>query len=90
MQRVSPIIVTGMHRSGTSLMASLLATLSIDIGQQFLPADSNNPLGYFEDVEFLKFQRRVLSECCAKGDGGHPDWGWTETESLDRGAPLTR
>jgi hypothetical protein len=79
-----PVIVAGMHRSGTSLVASVLSALSIDLGQELLPADSNNVRGYFEDTDFLRLQRTILSECCAANDGGHPDWGWTESESLDK------
>jgi hypothetical protein len=51
-----------------------------------LPPDKANPRGYFEDVDFLEFQRRVLLECCMPDDGGHPDWGWTESEELNREA----
>src|SRR5215471_3410258 len=79
-----PVILTGMHRSGTSMVASMLSALSIDMGQQLLPADPNNVRGYFEDVEFLELQRRMLTACCPANDGGHPDWGWTESERLDR------
>jgi glycosyltransferase involved in cell wall biosynthesis len=80
----TPIIVTGMHRSGTSLVASWLSALGVDMGQELLPPDKGNPRGYFEDIGFLEFQRRVLSECCPPDDGGHPDWGWTESEQLNR------
>jgi glycosyltransferase involved in cell wall biosynthesis len=78
-----PIIVAGMHRSGTSLVASWLSALGVDMGQELLPPDKGNPRGYFEDIGFLEFQRRVLSQCCAPDDGGHPDWGWTESEQLN-------
>ena len=74
-----------MHRSGTSLVASWLSALGVDMGQELLPPDKGNPRGYFEDIGFLEFQRRVLSECCPVDDGGHPDWGWTESEQLNRG-----
>ena len=73
-----------MHRSGTSLVASWLSALGVDMGQELLPPDKGNPRGYFEDIGFLEFQRRVLSECCPADDGGHPDWGWTESEQLNR------
>jgi glycosyltransferase involved in cell wall biosynthesis len=81
-----PIIATGMHRSGSSLVASWLSALGVDMGQELLPTDKGNPRGYFEDIGFLEFQRRVLSECCRADDGGHPDWGWTESEQLNREA----
>ena len=73
-----------MHRSGTSLVASWLSALGIDMGQNLLPADKSNPRGYFEDVDFLQFQRTMLSESCLPNDGGHPDWGWTESEQLNK------
>ena len=73
-----------MHRSGTSLVASLLSALGVDMGQRLLPPDKGNPRGYFEDIGFLEFQRRVLSVCCQPDDGGYPDWGWTESEQLNR------
>jgi len=79
------IIVSGMHRSGTSLTASLLAALSMHLGDQLLPGDSHNPPGYFEDIEFLGFHREVLSQLCVPDERGHSDWGWTESESLDVG-----
>lgn len=73
-----------MHRSGTSLVASWLSALGVDMGQELLPPDKGNPRGYFEDIGFREFQRRVLSQCCLPDDGGHPDWGWTESEQLNR------
>jgi glycosyltransferase involved in cell wall biosynthesis len=66
------------------MMAALLSKLSVDMGQELLAPDAHNVRGYFEDVEFLSLQRRMLSESCASDDGGHPDWGWTEHETLDR------
>ncbi len=78
-----PIVVTGMHRSGTSLAASLVAASSVDMGRSLLPGDLNNQPGYFEDVEFLELQQKILAECCETSDGGHPDWGWTESESFN-------
>jgi hypothetical protein len=78
------LILTGMHRSGTSLMASLVQAMGIHVGDRLLAGDSFNAPGYFEDEDFLEFQRRVLIDCCDSSDGGWPDWGWTEHESLDR------
>ena len=77
------IIISGMHRSGTSLTASLMAALSVHLGDHLLPADSNNRRGYFEDLKFLRFHQRVLSQLCPSDEPGHADWGWTESENLD-------
>ncbi|HXO22367.1 MAG TPA: glycosyltransferase [Thermoanaerobaculia bacterium] len=80
-----PILVTGMHRSGTSLAASCLAAMGVDMGSRLLPADAANPRGYFEDVDFLEIDRRLVREATTAGEAGHPDWGWTESEKLDSG-----
>jgi hypothetical protein len=83
-QKRSPIIVAGMHRSGTSLVASILAASGVDMGDRLLAADRNNPRGYFEDLEILELQREMLHAATVPEDGGHRDWGWTESERLDR------
>ncbi len=81
----SPMIVAGMHRSGTSLVASLAAGLGVDLGDRLLAADSANPRGYFEDLDFLGLHRRMLLAATAPDDGGHRDWGWTESGRLEGG-----
>lgn len=72
-----------MHRSGTSLVASSLAAAGIAMGERLLPADERNRPGYFEDLDFLALDRRMLAAAVTPDDGGHPDWGWTEGERLD-------
>jgi hypothetical protein len=71
-----------MHRSGTSLIASFLAALGVDLGRDLLPADDANPRGYWEDRAFLELQRRILQECTPEGPG-HADWGWSEAGEAD-------
>src|SRR5207253_7463834 len=78
------LIVTGMHRSGTSFVASLLAAWNVRMGERLLPADRGNPTGYFEDVDFLELNARMLIECTPE-EAGHRDWGWTESETFDAG-----
>ncbi|HEX7833705.1 MAG TPA: glycosyltransferase, partial [Thermoanaerobaculia bacterium] len=76
------LIVAGMHRSGTSLVASLLAAWNVRMGDRLLPADGGNPAGYFEDVDFLNLNRRIL-DACTPHEAGHRDWGWTESEAFN-------
>ena len=78
------LAVTGMHRSGTSFVASLLAAWDVRMGERSVPPDRGNPAGYFEDVDFLDFNRRVLV-ACTPPEEGHRDWGWTESETFDAG-----
>ena len=82
----APLIVAGMHRSGTSLVAAMLASLGVDMGGRQLAADRNNRRGYFEDLAFLTLNRRMLAAATPTDDRGHPDWGWTESERLDANA----
>lgn len=75
---MSVLVVAGMHRSGTSLLASLLHRSGCPMGTEMLPADVNNRPGYFEDLAFLDLNRRMLAAAVPSGSPGHPDWGWTE------------
>jgi O-antigen biosynthesis protein len=56
------IVIAGMHRSGTSLVSSLLQSAGVNIGEQLLGPNTCNPHGYFEDVAFLEFHERLLRE----------------------------
>src|SRR4051794_10400370 len=52
--------ITGHHRSGTSLIASMLQTGGLDIGSRlFGPSEANKP-GHFEDMDFLNFHVDAL------------------------------
>lgn len=79
----STIIVAGMHRSGTSYTASLLEAAGVFMGAAYHPTDEFNVRGYFEDVEFLDLQRRMLRAACGQQDQQYADWGWCESEQLD-------
>lgn len=61
------VFVTGMHRSGTSLLAGLLHACGIPFGDNLLPPMKENPKGFFEDREFLQINKDIL-----KHSGG--DW----------------
>ncbi len=70
---MQPLIVLGMHRSGTSLAASLLESAGLDVGQRLLGANASNPRGHFEDEDFVELEQAVLREL-----GLNPD-GWVTT-----------
>ncbi|NBD31656.1 MAG: hypothetical protein GVY17_01445 [Cyanobacteria bacterium] len=58
---MSPIlIITGMHRSGTSLTASLLQSAGVDIGTDLIAASEGNIKGHFEDLAVVQFHENVL------------------------------
>lgn len=55
-----PLLVCGMHRSGTSLTASLLHAAGVRLGDRLLGADRGNDRGHFEDLEIYEFHQAVL------------------------------
>lgn len=56
-----PLIITGMHRSGSSLVASLLQRAGLDLGHELIGADRGNPRGHFEDAEIVRLHDRWLA-----------------------------
>jgi hypothetical protein len=64
-----PLILAGMHRSGTSLTASILAAAGVYLGDDLLPAQHGNDEGHFEDVGILRFHERVLRSLGLESDG---------------------
>lgn len=69
MDSSSPLIITGMHRSGTSLLAGFFHRSGIHLGDVLLGASPTNPSGHFEDVEILEFHRAILQR-----EFGHTMW----------------
>lgn len=55
-----PLVVTGMHRSGTSLAASLVAGAGVDVGRRLMGASRGNERGHYEDLDFYEFHARAL------------------------------
>jgi GT2 family glycosyltransferase/glycosyltransferase involved in cell wall biosynthesis len=55
------LLITGMHRSGTSLAASVFQSAGLFIGERLMgPAESNVP-GHFEDLDFVALHERMLA-----------------------------
>ncbi|WP_287523656.1 glycosyltransferase [Okeania sp. SIO2C2] len=53
-------IITGMHRSGTSLTASLFQSVGVNIGEKLVRPEYGNIRGHFEDIEFVELQKGIL------------------------------
>lgn len=56
----SALIITGMHRSGTSLTAALLQSAGLHIGTNLMAAGTGNIKGHFENLDFFRFHEKVL------------------------------
>ena len=60
-QSPAPIlIITGMHRSGTSVVAAALASAGLHVGSRLMPGGRGNPRGHFEDLDFVSLHERIL------------------------------
>lgn len=57
-----PLIVLGMHRSGTSLLSNWLHRCGFNLGSQMLGAGNGNSEGHFEDMEIFKLHESILEE----------------------------
>lgn len=56
------VIVTGMHRSGTSTVARLVEAFGLSIGHgPFMPAAPDNPRGFFERADVADFNDAWLA-----------------------------
>lgn len=57
-----PVCIAGMHRSGTSMIASLLHVCGLDLGPKhdFLDPAPNNPEGFWESRSFLRLNDAIL------------------------------
>lgn len=57
------ICVAGMPRSGTSLVTQLLHRCGVHLGppDQLMPASSNNPDGFWENLRFVRLNERLLA-----------------------------
>lgn len=56
-----PLVIAGMHRSGTSLLSSILAAAGVNVGDELIGATESNRRGHFEDIDFHRFHQRVLA-----------------------------
>ena len=60
MTRAPLILVVGMHRSGTSLLGSILQALGVSLPGPLIPGDQHNPAGYFERSDITALQEELL------------------------------
>jgi len=66
-----------MHRSGTSIVAGILAKLGVDMGRDLLGANYSNPTGHFENKKFIQLNNKIL-----KSAGGGWDFPPSEEKIL--------
>src|SRR5687768_7609969 len=55
------LLVMGMHRSGTSALARVLALRGADLPSHLLPANEGNRSGYWEPRRVVELNDRILA-----------------------------
>jgi hypothetical protein len=55
------IVVLGMHRSGTSVLAGVLGLLGASLPKKMMPANESNPKGFFEPYDIVELHDEMLS-----------------------------
>lgn len=72
------VIVLGMHRSGTSMVAGVLHKLGVVMGHDLVLGNTTEqPGGYYEDREFMQISEKILTR--ATGGWAHPP----DSESIE-------
>jgi hypothetical protein len=73
------LMIAGMHRSGTSLISSVLQKAGLFIGDELMAAGEGNEKGHFENIDFYNFQVKVLESLSLDTDG----WDLKTIETLN-------
>ncbi|MEC8644362.1 MAG: glycosyltransferase [Pseudomonadota bacterium] len=55
------IVVLGMHRSGTSLLAKALEIFEYNFSENLMQPNSDNPSGFWEDIDIVELNESLLS-----------------------------
>lgn len=56
----TPLVITGMHRSGTSMAARYIRESGINLGDDLIGPDAGNAYGHFEDRDIVDFHKQIL------------------------------
>src|SRR3990167_4680399 len=60
--KTKTIIICGMHRSGSSLVARMFYEWGVNLGEKLMEGDFANPEGFFENWDFVNLNNELLSE----------------------------
>ncbi len=71
------VIVTGMHRSGTSAITRALVCLGLDPGNNLMPGTDDNRTGYWEDRRISDLNDKILAWLGF-------NWSWLENPDFSR------
>lgn len=63
------ILITGMHRSGTSLTVHILKELGVNFGKKLISSHDDNPEGFGEDSDIANLNINFLKKFIKDSDG---------------------
>jgi hypothetical protein len=63
------LVITGMHRSGTSMITQWLSRCGLSVGDRLMGAHVGNEEGHFEDLDFVDFHTAVFERNRIAGSG---------------------
>jgi GT2 family glycosyltransferase len=72
--RFDIVVVLGMHRSGTSALAKALELFGVDLGNNLMAPQKDNPKGFFEDKQLVEINDRIFEKACSH---------WSSIQFLD-------
>ena len=55
------VLVLGMHRSGTSAVSRFVNMLGFDLGEHLMEAREDNPKGFWENSEIVRFNEELMA-----------------------------
>ena len=73
-----PVVVLGMHRSGTSVTTGLLARLGCALPATLMDSGPSNPLGHWESAAITTFDERLLDTLHSSWD----DWSALDFDAI--------
>ena len=76
------VIVVGMNRSGTSLLAQALERLGVSFGAPLIEGDKANVRGYYEHRDIVHHQTLLMQMCCDRR--GFSDIGPLRVTDIDK------
>ncbi|MGR7994314.1 hypothetical protein [Xanthobacter sp. ZOL 2024] len=85
------VLVLGMHRSGTSALAGVLAQLGCDLPKDLMAPHSPNPKGYFESNTVRDLNNAILESAGSTWDDWLPfsrDWLETPHAEMFKGQAI--
>ena len=62
------VVILGMHRSGTSMLGGIVERLGIDMGEDQPGRQFSNPMGHYEDGDFLTLNELILASAGGSWD----------------------